>query len=116
MAERIAGAVHPRPLAVPHAEHAIELAFAAQFGRLRSRERGRREVLVGAGMEPDVVDGKTPPRTHELQVEGAQRRAAIARHIAGGVEAGAAVALLLHQAEADQRLETADENAALSEV
>ena len=53
---------------------------------------------------------------HELLVEGAERRTAIAGDVAGGIEAGAAVALLLHQAEAHQRLEAGDEDAVVSEV
>ena len=116
VAEGVAGAVDARALAVPHAEHAIELAFAAQFGGLRPGERGRGEVFIGAGVKQDVVGLETRPGAHELLVEGAERRAAIARHVAGRVEAGAAVALLLHQAQAHQRLKTADENAAFSEV
>ncbi len=47
---------------------------------------------------------------HELLVEPAERRAAIAGDVAGGVEAGAPVALLLHQAGADQRLIAGDED------
>ena len=57
VAERVAGAVDARPLAVPHAEHAIEPAFAAQLRLLRAPERGRGEVLVDAGLEEDVVGG-----------------------------------------------------------
>ena len=43
-------------------------------------------------------------RADELLVEPAERRAAIAGDIARGVEAGAPVALFLHQAEADDGL------------
>ena len=57
-----------------------------------------------------------PAGAHELLVEAAERRAAIAGDIAGGVEAGAAVALLLHQAEAHERLKAGDEDPALGEV
>ncbi len=55
VAEHVAGAVDARALAVPDAEHAIELAFAAQLGLLRAPQRGRGEVLVEAGLEHDVV-------------------------------------------------------------
>ena len=55
VAEHVAGAVDARPLAVPHAEHAVVLALAAQFGLLRAPDRGRGEVLVQAGLEQDVV-------------------------------------------------------------
>ena len=52
----------------------------------------------------------------ELQVEGAERRSAIAGHIARGIEAGPAVALLLHQAQAHDRLKAGDEDPAFGEV
>ncbi len=116
VAEGVAGAVDARPLAVPHAEHAIELAFAAQLGVLGADERGRGEILVGAGMKQDVVRLEPLAGAHELLVEGAERGTAIAGNVARGVEAGAAVALLLHQAEAHQGLEAGDEDAVVSEV
>ena len=55
VAEHVAGAVDARALAVPHAEHAIVLALAAQLGLLRAPQRGGGEVLVEAGLEEDVV-------------------------------------------------------------
>ena len=99
VAEHVAGAVDARPLAVPHAEHAIVLAFAAQLGLLRAPQRGGGKVFVQAGLEHDVGFGEDAAGAHELLVEAAERRAAIAGDVARGVEAGAAVALLLHQAE-----------------
>ena len=98
VAEDVAGAVDARALAVPHAEHAIELAFAAQLGLLRAPQRGGGEFLVEAGLELDVGGGEQAAGAHQLLVEPAERRAAIAGDIAAGIEAGAAVALLLHQA------------------
>ena len=114
VAEHIAGAVDARTLAVPHAEHAVVFAFAAQLGLLRAPQRGRGEVLVDAGLEEDVAEER--PGAQELLVEPAERRAAIAGDIARGIEAGAAVALLLHQAQPHQRLEAGDEDPALAEV
>ena len=55
-------------------------------------------------------------RLPELQVEPAERRAAIAGDEAGGVEPGAAVALALHQQHADDGLRAGQENALLPEV
>ena len=55
VAEDVAGAVDARALAVPDAEHAVVLAFAAQLGLLRAPERGRGEVLVEARMEDDIA-------------------------------------------------------------
>ncbi len=55
VAEDVAGAVDAGALAVPDAEHAVVLAFAAQLRLLRAPQRGRRQVLVEAGHELDVV-------------------------------------------------------------
>ena len=116
MAEHVAGTVDARALAVPHAEHAIELALAAQFRLLGAPERGGGEFLVDAGLELDVGGGELAAGAHELLVEAAERRAAIAGQITGGVEAGAAVALLLHQAGADQRLIAGHQDAGLGQI
>ena len=48
-------------------------------------------------------------------VEGAERRAAIARHVPGGVEPGELVALALQDQQADQRLRAGEEDAAAFE-
>ena len=101
VAEHVAGTIDARALAVPHAEHAIELALAAQFGLLGAPERGGGEFLVDAGLELDVGLAKLAAGAHELLVKAAERRTAIAGEIAGGVQAGGAVARLLHQAGAD---------------
>src|SRR6516225_8412847 len=111
--ESIARTIDARAFAVPHAEHAIIFALAAQLGLLRARQRGRGEVLIRCRMEDDVVLRKPVTRAHELLVERAERRAAIAGDVARGIEAGAAVALLLHQSEAHNGLETSDEDPAL---
>ena len=116
VAQHVAGAVDARPFAVPDAEHAVVLAFAAHLGLLRAPQRGRGKVLVEAGLEHDVVRLEDAFGALELVVEPAQRRAAIAGDIARGIEAGAPVALLLHQAHADQRLVAGDEHAAFREV
>ena len=55
VAEDVAGAVDARPFAVPHAEDAVVFALAAHLGLLRAPDRGRREILVEAGLEDDVV-------------------------------------------------------------
>ncbi len=78
VAEGVAGAVDARALAVPHAEHAIELAFAAQLRLLRAPQRGGGKVLIEAGLEFDVGGNKLAAGAHELLVEPAERRAAIA--------------------------------------
>ena len=55
MPEYVAGAIDTRALAVPDAEHAIELAFAVQFGLLGSPQRCRCQVLVQTGLDDDIV-------------------------------------------------------------
>ena len=116
MAEHVAGAVDARPLAVPHAEYAVVFALAAQLGLLRAPDRGRGEVLVQPGLEQHVVAFERGLGAHELLVEPAQGRAAVAGHVACGIEACETVALLLHQAGADQRLIAGDEHAALGQI
>src|SRR6476661_8458206 len=78
VAEDVSGAVDARALAVPHTEDAIELAFAAQFGLLRSPQSGGGELLIEAGLELDVGGGDLASRTHDLLVKAAERRATIA--------------------------------------
>src|SRR3954454_136595 len=116
MAEGIAAAVDARALAVPHAEHAVVSAFAAQLRLLRAPERGGREVFVDAGLETHMRGGEEFLRALELLVEAAERGAAIAGDKSRGVESGAAVALALHQAQAHQRLKAGDEHPALRQL
>ena len=116
VAEHVAGAVDAGALAVPHAEHAVVLALAAQFGLLRAPHRGGGEVLVDAALEADVACFEERFGAEELAVEPAERGAAIAGDEARGIEPVAAVELLLHQAEPDQGLEAGHEYAALAEV
>src|SRR5258706_4286755 len=116
MAEGVARTVDARPFAVPHAEHAIEPALAAQFGLLRARQRGRGELLVGGRMELDIVFREHRAGAHELLVERPERRIPIPRHVASRAEAGLPVSLLLHQAEADQRLKAGHKDAAFAKI
>src|SRR4029079_9630092 len=102
--EHVAGPIDARTFAVPHAEYAIEFAFAAQLGLLRSPERGGGKFLIDAGLELDIGVREQAPGPNELLVEAAERRAAIAGDVAGRVQASAAIALLLHEARADQCL------------
>src|SRR6266705_1028450 len=83
-------------------------------GLLRAPYGGGGQVLVEPGLEADIGRFEMALGPHELLVEAAERRAAIAGDVPRGIEPGAAVALLLHQAEADQRLESGDKDAALA--
>ncbi len=116
VAEHVTGAVDARALAVPHGEDAIELALAAQFRLLRAPHRGGREIFVDAALETDVAFFEEFLGALKLAIEAAERRAAVAGDESRRVEAVAAVQLLLHQAEPDQRLEAGHKDPALAEV
>jgi hypothetical protein len=83
---------------------------------LRSPQRGGGEVFVQTGLELDVGSHKLSCCTHELLVETAERRTAVAGDITGGIQAGTPVTLLLHQAGTNQRLITCDEYVRLAQV
>jgi hypothetical protein len=116
MAKHVASTVDARPFAVPHAEHAIEFAFAAQLSLLRTPQRGGGEVFIQAGLELDVGSHKLSCRAHELLVETAERRTTVPGDITGSVQAGAPITLFLHQAGTNQRLITCDEYVRLAQV
>ena len=116
VAENIARAVDTRPLAVPEREDAVIFALALQFGLLGAPDGGGGEVLVQAGLEDDIGGHQRLAGPHQLLVEPAQRRAAIARDEAGGVQAGRPVALALHQEHARDRLGAGEEDLAGPEV
>jgi hypothetical protein len=98
--EDVAAAIDARALAVPHREHTVVLCAGEEVQLLRAPDRGRGEVLVQPGLEPDVVALEVRARAPQRLVEAAERRAAVAGDEAGGVEPGALVAHALqhHQA------------------
>jgi hypothetical protein len=114
VAKDVAGAVHARPLAVPEAEDAVELALAAQLRRLAAPERGGGEILVQARLEHDVGGFEVLSRARHLHVDRAERRAAIAGDEAGRVQPGRPVPRLLHQHQAHQRLSAVHQNRGFS--
>ena len=85
MAQHVAGTVHPRPLAVPEAEHPVVRALAVEPRLLRAPAGGGRGILVDAGLEHHVMPVEMRLRAPELLVEPAERRAAVAADVAGGV-------------------------------
>src|SRR5690606_9689262 len=97
-------------------EDAVVLALAEEFGLLRAPAGGGGEFFVQARLEDDIGFAELLPGAPELLVEAAERRAAIARYETRGVEAGAAVALALHQEHADDRLCSGQEDALLAEI
>ncbi|CUJ49355.1 Uncharacterised protein [Achromobacter xylosoxidans] len=110
--EHVAAAVHARPLAVPHAEHAVVLGAREQVDLLRAPHRGGRQVLVDARLELDVVRLQVLGRLPHVLVDPAQRRAPVARHEPGRVQPRAQVAQPLHHRQAHQGMDAAHPGAA----
>jgi hypothetical protein len=113
--ERVARAVDARSLAVPHGEDAVVFGAREQADLLAAPHRGRGEVLVDARLEVDVVALDETLGAPQLAVEAAERRAAIARDEARGVQPGGDVALALHHRQPDQRLGAGEIDAPLVE-
>ena len=111
--EHVTAAVHARALAVPHGKHAVVVGAFKQISLLRAPDHGRAQVLVQAGREHDVGIGQMLFGFPQFQIEAAQRRAAVAGDEAGAVDPGGAVAHLLHQRQAHQRLHAGQVNATL---
>ena len=88
--QRVAGPVDARPLAEPHAEHAVDVRVGKLVGELRAPDCGGGELLVDAGLEDDaggLLQVLATP--DELLVEAAERRAGVAAgEAAGGVARG----------------------------
>jgi hypothetical protein len=85
MLEHVAAAIHPRPLAVPHAEDAVMLGAGGEVDLLGAPQGRGGEVFVDAGLEHDLVLRQVRLRFPQRLVEAAQRRAAVAGNIAGRV-------------------------------
>ena len=105
VAEHVAAAIDAGALAVPDADHAIIFGAGREIELLRAPDRGRREILVHAGLELDVVLLEMLSRGEELLVVAAERRAAIAGDEARGIEARGAVAPDLGHRQPDQGLD-----------
>ena len=112
VAEHVAAAVHPRPLAVPHREHPLHPRLGRQGQLLGAPHRGGGQVFVDAGLEHDVVLGQMVGGLPQAEIQPAQRRAPVAGHEAGGVEPGGPVALPLDHRQAHQRLVAGEIHAA----
>ena len=116
MAKHVAGPVHAGTFAVPEREDAVMLALAKQFRLLRTPAGSRRQLLIEARLEDNAARAELLPRLPQLQVEAAQRRAAIAGDKSGSVEPGTLVALALHHQQAHHRLRARQENTLLRQV
>ena len=110
MLERIQRTVDAGALAVPDAEHAIDLGAGKHADLLAAPHRGCRQILVEAGLEFDVMFFKEAFGAPQRVVVHAERRTAITGDEARGVEALRAVAFALQHRQPDQRLRTREEN------
>src|SRR6202011_1280046 len=112
MTKHVAAAVHPRALAVPDADHAIMPRAGRKIELLRAPDRGSRQVFIHAGLELDVVLLEVFSRGEQLLVVAAERRPSVSRHKPRGIEAGGAVATDLRHRQANQRLDSGQEDVA----
>src|SRR5690606_12963626 len=83
-----------------------------QVELLGAPDRGGGQVLVQARLEHHVVRLQVVLGFPQRQVQAAQGRTPVARYVAGGIEAGQAVARPLQQRQFDQRLGAAQVDAA----
>ena len=111
--EDVAGAVDARPLAIPHAQHAVVLRPREHVGELRAVDRRRAEILVEAGDEDDVVLGQELRVALEREVETTERRSAVTRDQRRRAHAAAHVGAVLVQRQPDERLDARQEDGAL---
>jgi len=102
-------------LRVPDPEHAVVAAAAEHLGLLGAPHRGRGELLVQPGLEADLRGVECAFRLPEREVVAAERRAAVTRDEAGGVQAGARVAAPLLERQAHQRLDAGEKDRAALE-
>nr|WP_294567104.1 hypothetical protein [uncultured Rhodopila sp.] len=108
--ERVAGAVHARTLAVPHAVDAVVLGAREGVEFLRAVDHRGGEVLVDARLEADVVRRHQLLLRPEFLVEHAERGAPVARHQSGGVQPGGAVEAVLLEQQPQQRLDAGEQH------
>ncbi|MNM86917.1 hypothetical protein D3C81_990860 [compost metagenome] len=110
VAEHVAAAIDTRAFAVPHSEYAIVLGALENIDLLGPPHGGSGEVFVHAGLEQRVVLFEMVAGFPQSLVEATQRRAAVTRDEAGGVEASGEVSLTLHQRQAHQRLDAGQQD------
>ena len=104
MAQRIARAVHPRPLAVPQTKDAVVFALAADLCLLRPPERGDGEILVQTVLKRHVRLRQQLLCALHLHINRTKRRAAIPGDQTSRVQPRSHITGLLHQHQTHQRL------------
>ena len=104
MLEHVTAAVHARPLAVPHGEHAVVLGVRVKIELLRAPHGGGTQFLVDARHKLDVRFFEVLFRFPRVLVNRAEWRATIAGNETASVEPGPFVDLPLQHHQAQQRL------------
>ncbi len=103
--DHIHAAIHPRPLAVPHAEHAIVAGAGKQVGLLAAPHRGGGQILVHPGLEVHIVLVQPGFGLPHGLVHAAHGGAAITGDKGSGIEPALQVPLVLQHRQAHQRLD-----------
>ena len=108
--EGIHRAIHARAFAVPYAEHAIDLGAGEHPDLLTAPHRRCGEILVQPGRELDGVRLQERFGAPQRMIVHAERRAAISRYEAGGIEVLQAIGFALQHRKAHQRLGAGQKN------
>ena len=110
MFQRIACAVHARPLAIPETENPIHLPVFVGFHLLGTEHDRGGEVFVNGGYEIDAIFVQQILGLPECLVDSTQGGAPVATHQAGRIQSLFAIQGCLHQGDSDQRLGAGQEN------
>jgi hypothetical protein len=76
--EHVTAAIHTRPLAVPHREHAVVPGAFKQVGLLTAPDHGGAQIFVDAGREMNGRRRQVLARLPQLQIKPTERTTAIA--------------------------------------
>ena len=106
----VAGAVHPRPLAVEDADDAVVTRVGTQRGQLRSHHRGDGLLLVEGRGQHDGQVRRLLDGPGQVTVVAAHRRARVAADEGRGLQPRLSVGSQLFDREPGQRLKTRHEH------
>jgi hypothetical protein len=112
-AESVSGAIDPRTLAVPKAEHTVGFSPAKRLVHLRTPQRSRGKVFIEPRLEHHVMRLEVLGSLPQLLVVSAQWRATVACNQAGGVQPSPTIEPALHQRQPHQGLDAVHEGGAL---
>ena len=78
VAQHIARAIHPRPLAIPNAENAIQARPRCQMHLLRAPNGGRRQILIQPRLKHHIMRTQPFRLARQFPIKSAERGAPIA--------------------------------------